>query len=296
MRRLLVLIMVLLTFAGCNQHSARKSGEYSFFVAGHTYGNPNATNLHLHPAFVQQFETIRNYPGIAFGIFNGDLVRNSTPENWDSVEVDLAKLRIPYFVVPGNHDTYNRPLFEQKFGDPEKGFRTYSFFKQHEDLFILLDGNLDKWSITEKQLEFFKNVISEEAPAARNIFVFVHELIWWDESNEFSSVKLNWPPYTPDTTNYWGEIQPLLAGTKKPVFLVAGDLGASNKASALMFAEKGNLTYVASGMGGNKDENFLFVNVAENGKVEFEVFALRGDRGRLGKIESYKVPENIDLQ
>lgn len=289
MKRFLFSALVLSVFIGSCQLPDKNTDAYSFFVAGHTYGNPNASNLYLHPAFVKQFETIHNYPGIAFGIFNGDLVRKSTPENWDSVEVDLAKLKVPYYVVPGNHDTYNRPLFEEKFGDPENEFRTYSFFKKRQDLFILLDGNLDKWSITGKQLDFFTKVIREEAPTARNIFVFVHELVWWDESNEFSSVKLNWPPYTPDTTNFWNTIEPALERTEKPVFLLAGDLGASNKASALMFAQQGNLTYVASGMGGNKDENFLFVDVDKNGKVEFKVFALRGDPGRLGKIESYKV-------
>lgn len=289
MRKLFILILFLLAFVGCDQHPDKNSEAYSFFVAGHTYGNPNASNMRMHPAFVQQFETIHNYPEIAFGIFTGDLVRNSTPENWDSVEVDLANLQVPFFVVPGNHDTYNRPLFEKKFGDPENGFRTYSFFKNEEDLFILLDGNLDRWSITGKQLDFFIKIIKEEAPKARNIFVFVHELIWWDESNEFASVDLNWPPYTPDTTNYWGEIHPLLTDTNKPVYIIAGDLGASNKASALMFAEKDNITYLASGMGGNKNENFLFVDVSKNGHVEVQVFALRGDPGRLGKIESYKV-------
>lgn len=291
-----MLALFIPIFIGSCQLAEEKTDAYSFFVAGHTYGNPNASNLHLHPAFVKQFETIHNHSGIAFGIFNGDLVRNSTPENWDSVQVDLAKLRVPYYVVPGNHDTYNRPLFEQKFGDPENDFRTYSFFKQQKDLFILLDGNLATWNITGKQLEFFAKVLKDEAPAARNIFVFVHELIWWDESNEFSSVKLNWPPYTPDTTNFWNTLEPMLASTTKPVFLVAGDLGASNQASALMYAEKGKLTYLASGMGGNKDENFLFVNVDKNGKVEIDVFALRGESGRLGTIESYKVPKNIGLQ
>jgi len=287
MKRLFVLIIVLLIFAVSCQLPEEKSNAYSFFVAGHTYGNPNAKNLHLHPAFVKQFETIHNHPGIAFGIFNGDLVRKSTPENWDSVEVDLAKLKVPYYVVPGNHDTYNRPLFEEKFGDPENEFRTYSFFKKQQDLFILLDGNLDKWSITGKQLEFFTKVIHQEAPTARNIFVFVHELIWWDEANEFAEVKLNWPPYTPDTTNYWSTIEPLLRKQGKPVFICAGDLGASNQASAIMFAEKDGITYLASGMGGNKDENFLLVDVDENGKVEFEVVALRADPGRLGKIKNY---------
>jgi len=288
MRTVLIVFLAFWFVASCDR-TDDKDTSYSFFIAGHTYGNPNASNLRMHPAFVEKFEFIHSYPKIEFGIFTGDLVRNSTIENWDSVEVDLAKLQIPYYVIPGNHDTYNRALYEERFGDKENQNRTYSFFQFHDDLFILLDGNLDHWNISGNQLDFLEKTLMENAPEARNIFVFVHELIWWDEANEFAEVKLNWPPYTPDTTNYWNTIEPLLRKQGKPVFICAGDLGASNQASALMFAEKDGITYLASGMGGNKDENFILANVDEKGDVRFDVIALRGELYRLGKAKDFKI-------
>ncbi len=282
-------IAVLLLFS-CRQER-RESRAYSFFVAGHLYGKPwKYNNDRPHKPFVDYIPEINSYPHIAFGIFTGDVVRKPEQSNFDTLVKDLSALKVPWYVAPGNHDMGNRELCERYFGDSSHNYRPYREFAYRDDLFIILDGNLHHWNIKGKQLEFLKRTLQEKAGKSRNIFVFVHQLIFWDDDNEFKNIHLNWPPYTPDTTNYWGEVEPLLAATNKPVYLFSGDLGANKQATPYMYFKKGNITYIASGMGNMKNDNFIFVNVNRDGKVTFDLIALQGDPHRLGKLEDFTMP------
>jgi hypothetical protein len=262
---------------------------YSFFVAGHIYGSPMGNSLHIHSPFEEAFPYIRSQRGMTFGIFTGDLVRKSKKENFDTLVSELSELSMQYYIAPGNHDVGDRNLYESYFFDKKQG-RTYFVFTHENDLFILLDGNLNKWSISGEQLDFLYKTLDKFASKSRNVFVFVHQLIWWSDKNEFRNVKLNWPPYTPDSTNYWTEVEPLLASTGKPVYIFAGDLGANHIATPFMYFKKGNIAYIASGMGHGIDDNFVIVQVDENGTVNLELIALQGEKNRLGKLEDYTLP------
>ena len=264
--------------------------SYSFFVAGHLYGSTSGNSVHIHPPFKAVFPFIRSQPGMAFGVFTGDLVRKSEPENFDTLVSELSKLRLPYYIAPGNHDVGNRALYESYFGKKERENKTYSSFTHENDLFILLDANLNNWSITGEQLFFLEENLAQFADKSRNIFVFVHQLIWWSNNNEFKNITMNWPPYTPDSTNYWTTIEPLLASAKKPVYLFAGDLGANHIATPFMYFKKGNISYIAGGMGQKIDDNFVIVEVDEDGSVNLELVALQGDKDRFGDLEGYQLP------
>lgn len=176
------------------------------------------------------------------------------------------------------------------FGDKQRENKTYAAFTKENDLFILLDGNLDEWSITGEQLEFVRNTIEYFGAKSRNIFVFVHQLIWWNKHNEFKNVVTNWPPNNPDTNNYWTVVEPMLVSLNKPVYLFAGDLGGNQIASAFMYHKQGNLTYVGSGMGHGKDDNFVIVHVDKTGVVDLEMVALQGEKNRFGKPQDHLLP------
>lgn len=291
MKNIFYLSLLLILFISCESTIEKKSYEpYSFFVAGHTYGKPLATNLGLHPPFKAIFPLIKAHPGIKFGVLTGDLVRYSTAESWDSVKSDLSELELPVYVAPGNHDISEMHLFEQYFGDASNNLRTYRHFRFNNDLFIILDGNLDKWNIKGEQFIFFKKTLDQHSKQADHIFIFVHQLIWWDDKNEFSNVHLNWPPITPDSTNYRTEIAPLLNTLEKPVFIFAGDLGANESATPYMYYKKNNIRYIAGGMGNMVNDNFIFVNIDEMGNVALDLVALQGGAHRLGNLKDFKLP------
>lgn len=196
---LVLLLVSVLYYSSCKQATDE---SYSFFVAGHTYGSPAGDNIGLHPPFLDEFDKLNNDTRLAFGIFTGDIVRKASQVAWDTIDRQLERLDMKVYFCAGNHDTYQRELYEGRYGN------TFYSFKHNKDLFIILDGSLNRWNIEGKQLEFLHNTLVEAAPSVNNVFVFIHQLVWWDENNVFSSVKLNWPPYTPDTTNYWSTVEP----------------------------------------------------------------------------------------
>jgi len=290
----LLLVLSTAFFSSCvKDESPEPSPDpYSFFVAGHTYGNHLADNIHLHPPFKEQLANIHyDYPDISLGILTGDIVRESNVESWNAVDDDIARLDLPVYFAPGNHDITNRELFESRYGDPLNNFRTFRYFTNEKDLFVVLDSELDAWNISGDQLAFLQTVISTHQQSSRNIFVFVHALIWWDDENIFKNIHTNWwPPYMPDTTNFWTDVAPIFSSISNPVYLFAGDLGANAQATPYMYYKEANMTYIAGGMGNLVDGNFLFVKVNSKGDVYFDLIALQGDKYRFGKLEDYILP------
>ena len=281
-----ILLIFIVLFSSCdtNKIEIEIDRSYSFFIAGHTYGKPLADNLGFHPPFKNKIEEINIYPKIKFGVFTGDLVRYSTPESWDSIDSDTKRFSIPVHICPGNHDLVDRELFNSRYGD------TYYYFTYHDDLFVVLDGSLNHWNIKDEQFDFFKNTFKEKAANSKNIFIFVHQLIWYSNDNIFSGINLNFPSYTPDSTNYWTDIEPLLIDLNKPVFLFAGDLGANFSTTPFMYYEDGSITYIGSGMGGEVNDNIIFINIADDKSVNFQLYALQGDPDRLGALEDFIMP------
>ena len=287
MRKILIIGILIGMLFSCKQEPRN---TFSFFVAGHTYGTPLATNPGLHPPFLKMFGFINDKPEIEFGIFTGDIVRESNEASWDSVKMQLKKLDRKVYFCPGNHDVKNRKIYEARFGD------TYYSFTHKNNLFIILDGSLNRWNIQGPQLDFLRTGLEHAGDSIKNIFVFVHQLIWWDKANIFSQVNLNWPPYTPDTTNYWDEVEPMLQDHPCPVYIFAGDIGANRQADPIMYYPDRNITYVASGMGNIENDNFIIVRLTENNEVEIRLIALGPDHSKLGAIENYQLPKIRPLE
>jgi len=259
--------------------------SHSFFIAGHTYGSPGVDNEGLHPAFKNKFNLIQNDGSVDFGILTGDIVITGTEQNWNEVDVDLNELGLPVYFAAGNHDMTDRALFESRYG------QTYYSFVDHSDLFIVLDPNLDEWNISGDQLEFLENVLNTEAQNVNNIFVFFHQLLWWEPDNIFQNVALNSFVGRAENINFSTEIAPLFASLTNPVHMLAGDVGAFSTGSEFMFHQFNNITLIASGMGGGIRDNFIIVDVHEDSSVSFRLIALNGDNvNALGELEDYELP------
>ena len=290
MSKINVILFLFITFLIAVSCENRTPSKYSFFIAGHTYGKPGGKKHGFYPLFKSEFDSIRSYPNNSFGVLTGDIVEFGNEESWDSIDKEMKELGLPLFFAPGNHDTYNYKLYKKRYGDPDNNYRTYRFFRYQNDLFILLDANMDKWNISGEQLGFLTDVLTANEGLVNNIFIFAHQLIWWDEYTVFKNIKHNWPPYTPDTTNYWGTLEPLFQSYSSMVFLFAGDLGATKKATPYMYYNDNNITYIGGGMGSGLNDNYLFVSVDEYGAVQFDLIALQGNRNRFGKLEDYILP------
>ena len=84
--------------------SQNRTPSYSFFAAGHTYGNPTHFQYGLHPPFESYIDAINDYPNMTLGFLTGDVVPIATADYWDAAQADIDKLHMPVYIAAGNHD------------------------------------------------------------------------------------------------------------------------------------------------------------------------------------------------
>lgn len=276
-------------FSACNLIKSKNSREgtdqsYSFFLAGHTSGYRWVNNKGLHPPFQEKFDLI-NERKCDFGVLLGDIVFECTEKDWDEVDSVLHYLNCTTYFAVGNHDMADRQVFESRYG------KTYFSFMNKSDLIIVLDPNLDHWNISGEQLKFLKDVLLKNAKTSRNIFVFFHQVLWWSKDNKYSNVRVNSLNGRADTINFWSEIEPMFHQLSQKVYMFAGDLGAGNWTEDFICDTYDNIFFVATGMGSDEGDNFIFVDIDKDGKTNFELVSLFGDDiHELGKLEDYQLP------
>lgn len=266
---------------------AQPAISYSFIAAGHAYGSHDGENLGLHPPFLNSlnngFDT-----SIQFMVFTGDIVNHSTAESWEQVEAEMENYNIPYYYSMGNHgtNTVGYSVFEAKYGG------TYYSFDKNNDRFIVLNSTENDRSISANQLKFLKNKIDSLGDTTSNVFIFFHEIIW-NSHEKYKGVKSNSRSrydQMKNYSNYWTEVQPLLESyTKKQFYVIAGDVAGNPDAIPAFYDQWENVTLIASGMGEVEEENYMIVDILENGEVAFRLIPLR-DNVTMNNIEFYNVP------
>ncbi|MBU0640617.1 MAG: CotH kinase family protein [Planctomycetes bacterium] len=232
---------------------------YAFFVAGHTYGVPDALDGRLHPPFTRLFPELAANSRLRFGILTGDVVEDPTPANWDRAQADLATLGVPVHIAAGNHDMYST-VFEER-------YPTFEHFVYKNDLFLVLHSQVR----AEEQARLVESLLSQRR--YRNIFVLFHHLLWLHENSPYQLTRQLGTPYA--KVNLWTLIEPLLQKqTESDVYVFAGDLGVSSSLPPAFYDHYGNITLIASGMGGHPQEHFLLITVDEKEAPRIEMIAL----------------------
>ncbi len=280
------IILILAFITGTSCQTPKDTSGYGFFVAGHVYGahGESEINIGVHPPFKDKLGLIKNDPSIAFGVLTGDMVYDATSEKeWYELDADIAAMNKTVYFAPGNHDIGNskkRALFTKRYGP------TYQSFVHNKDLFIILDSNLDPANISGGQLTWLKDEVQSKAKSSRNIFVFFHHVLWWQKDNRYKNSPLNSKKGRKENNDFFTEIYPLFEARSNEVFLFAGDTGAYDR--GIMYDKTNNITLIASGMGGRKEDNFVIVRVANDGSVSFDLISLNGKTlDGLGKLENH---------
>lgn len=274
---LILLIMLIIGQLGAQN----KTPIYSFFCAGHTYGNPNNVQFGLHQSFVDYIPTLNANLKMELGFLTGDVVYNPTPQYWDSAQVDMDLFEMPYYIAAGNHDMGAE--YTERFGD------YYYSFTHREDLFIVLTPGLSQWNIEGDQLAFLEQSLEQYAPQSRYIFIMLHQLIWWSPDNIYQDVIINWIPQYPGSTNFDDVVKPLLLSYPNKIFLYAGDVGSKPSVSPCMYHQYENLTIMASGMGSGNKDNIIITEVYED-YFHIDLVALNGDDpNAMGELSDWAV-------
>lgn len=259
-----ILILTLTTYSCRKDPKVDTIYEYSFFVAGHTYGSPlTPSKPGLHNSFTKHMSFLNNYQKLNFGVLTGDVVSQPTQQFWNAARLQLNHLTMPIHIAAGNHD--RGQVFESL-------YQYYYSFETHGDLFIILNSN--GWNIITQQKTFLEQTIKDRAEYVKNIFVFTHELIWWTPTNKFGHIKINSSIQYPGNTNFSDEIFPMFDTLKNNITFFAGDLGATDKASPYMYFKDENITYIASGMGNGDYDNMVILEVDSENTPHYKFYGL----------------------
>lgn len=125
-----------------------------------------------------------------FVIHVGDKIHGYTYDKerirreWDVFQEQIEPLTMPFYPVPGNHDTCTTPM-EEVYASIWGQNRFFYSFNHQGGHFIVLDTDhhLNYAQITPEQMKWLETDL-EENRKAKNIFVFMHRPLWRvDESN-----------------------------------------------------------------------------------------------------------------
>lgn len=266
MKQLLCYCLLLVLSFSC-QTAEEVTLQYSFWVAGHTYGKAGTNNNGFHPPFYKKTNWINKCDSIQFGVLTGDLVFKSTAEDWDEIDAHISNFEMPIHIALGNHEYKNPEIIKNRFP------KTYYSFSLENDLHIILDPNIDNWNISGDQLDFLKHELHNYSKKKGNIFIYAHQVYWWNPS-KFPALRINSTEGKSPKLNFETEILQLLNGKKAEVFLFAGDVGAANWSDTYFYSKIKNVNYIASGMGSGIKDNFLLVDVFSNGSVKVKTVFL----------------------
>ncbi|RQV93287.1 hypothetical protein EH221_09965 [bacterium] len=153
--------------------------KYTFSILGDRTGSgPDSWSI-LDKAI---FEMNQLQPD--FVIMIGDLIednssdRHTIESKWNEALQHISAFRVPFFMVPGNHDIWNQTsyrIWKEMMGD------TYFSFDYQNDHFLILNTE-EKYGTAEEgfgsqQMNFIMNDIRNHQKADP-FFIFLHQPVW----------------------------------------------------------------------------------------------------------------------
>jgi hypothetical protein len=120
----------------------------------------------------------------AFVVSVGDLIEGYTEDvkkleqEWQEFNSFIARLQMPFFYVPGNHD-YANPVQERMW--KEKFSQPYYHFVYQDVLFLMVNSDdppkTQEGHISQEQIAYFERVLKAN-PRVRWTLIFLHRPLW----------------------------------------------------------------------------------------------------------------------
>jgi hypothetical protein len=151
-----------------------RAASFEFVVIGDTRPRFASENFGVFEGLLEQINQAR--PALVINL--GDLIYGyglRKEKQWDRYEQVVAKCAVPYYQLPGNHDTFSkaaRRVYGQRFG---KFYQSFDYFGCH---FVLLDTCEEtRWGyLGPRQLDWLKTDL--QTNRLRPVFVFTHYPLW----------------------------------------------------------------------------------------------------------------------
>lgn len=268
--KLLVFCILISHLVLCNTNSLNKksiefSEEFSFIVAGHSYGQPSFS---VYPAqgLVNNVDRI-NQISPNFVLLLGDNIRVLDSLNVSIYKTEiLEKLQMPVFNAIGNHDLRSRVSLRdfEMYHDLVCENTVYSFVI-NSSLFIILDSEISNGQIDGEQLEFLEDLLpvnSLKDHNIKNVFISCHRTI--------ERIR---------GTNYRKDVVPLLSRLGNngiDVYLLSGDLDKAPTDLYMYRDSISKISYVHTHLSGTKDDKILQFKISKRGSVSIIPISLLG--------------------
>lgn len=266
-----VYMLIIILLAACNppQEKAVPNAEqpiYTFAVAGHAYGNPETYTSSVYPPLLNALNQLTQQKKVNQLILTGDVVAHPTAENWETVRAELDALPIDeWHIAPGNHDI--SPYMDTVI-QPQK----YMALIRENNLFLILNTSHDGWTVDSLQARFIKESLAK-AETVESIFVFSHQLWWLKDAPtafELDSVRPNSYALYDGDASFWQDAFPFFEESKQQVYFFAGDMGCHFSLKGYYEGHKDRFHFYGSGMGGAVEDNFMFVQLFQDGTVKID--------------------------
>lgn len=240
--------------------------DYLIIVAGHIYGSNKPTASHPAKSFINNLNYFADL-NPRMMILLGDIVPHSTAADFHDLEERfLFDQSYPIFNAVGNHDIEDRQLYEDRYGP------TYYYFPYHSSYFIILDTELENCRIRGDQLEMLDTALKNAVSDSRisQIFIFTHKVLFFDQSlyqrltidqshlpnDRYSCLFSN--NYSRLLTDFF-----LPAAEIKPVYLIAGDVGAwgGNLTPFQAHYPGSDFHLLTTGLGDTAQDTVILINI-----------------------------------
>jgi len=149
----------------------------------------------------------------------GDLIEGyshdekQVSEMWDEFQSFVAKLKMPFFYVPGNHDLSNE-MQQRKWA--ERFGRKYYHFVYRDVLFLCLNSEDPVRHMGSEQIEYVRKALAENKNV-RWTLVFLHQPLWMFEDRAETTAKEEKP-------TGWDDVEKLLSADGRKYTVFAGHL------------------------------------------------------------------------
>lgn len=154
------------------------ASDFEFVVIGDTRPRFESESFRPFEGLITNINSLK--PALVVNL--GDLIYGYGPlskeRQWDKYEAVIKALEVPYYQLPGNHDSHSkeaRRVYGRRFG------KFYQSFDYRDCHFVLLDNTEEeRWGyLGPAQLRWLKNDLKQSQ--ARSVFVFLHFPVWEPE-------------------------------------------------------------------------------------------------------------------
>ncbi len=268
-----------------------------FIISGHLYGSAdNEGSITPSSTLIDAVTEINTRdPDLFFTL--GDLTYAPSAQSFAELHENfLSKVDAPIFNAPGNHDFYNgRAFYEEAFG------QSFYYFKYGQTQIIILDTEVGQCAILGRQKEMLSQALTLalDDDDISSIFIFFHKTLFLEGEPQLMAQANDTCSYG---TNY-GELEAeffIPAAQKKPLYLIAGDVGAfgGNLSPFYYKNPDANLYALALGLGDSPDDLLLQIDILPSSEIELQIISIGGNE--FSEIETY-TPEywtekNVSVQ